>query len=137
VTERLRLVCHLEILFLRREGTGSLISKPKDEYGGDLDNRLKIFLDALRVPVSVDEIPSDAVPEGNEQPYFYCLLEDDALITKVQVEADRLLSDVTLDEIRVGGPRMMDWEKNVHLIVKVTTRAVMITLANLSLPGIL
>lgn len=137
VTERLRLVSHLDILFLRREGTGSLISKPKDVYGGDLDNRLKIFLDALRVPLSIDELPTGIGPDANEQPYFYCLLEDDSLITKIQVEADKLLGDVTLDEVASGGSSMTDWEKNVHLVVKVTTRAVIFTLANMGLPELL
>jgi hypothetical protein len=43
VREDLHLVCDLDILFLRRENPGSLISG-----GGDLDNRLKVLFDALR-----------------------------------------------------------------------------------------
>jgi hypothetical protein len=80
-------VCHLDILFLRREESESLITKPKDEYGGDLDNRLKIFLDALRVPLNESEVPASAKPD--EFP-FCCLLEDDSLITKLSIEADIL-----------------------------------------------
>jgi hypothetical protein len=37
------ITCDLDILFFRRENPGSLIKKPRDEYGGDLDNRMKIF----------------------------------------------------------------------------------------------
>jgi hypothetical protein len=82
--------CHLDIRFLRRERPGHLITKPKDEYGGDLDNRLKIFLDALRVPSDENELPAGIKPEADEEP-FYCLLQDDSLITKFQVASDMLL----------------------------------------------
>jgi hypothetical protein len=108
-------VCHLEVLFLRREKPGALITKPKDEYGGDLDNRLKIFFDALRVP-SADELPTGAAPDASEEP-FYCLLEDDSLITKFQIETDMLLD-----------PPPTDKRTDVRLIVRVTTR---VTAANL------
>jgi len=42
-------ICNLEILFFRREDNRALIKKTKD-YGGDLDNRLKILFDGLRIP---------------------------------------------------------------------------------------
>jgi hypothetical protein len=41
-------VCELDILFFRREDNRALIVNPRDEYGGDLDNRLKIFFDSLK-----------------------------------------------------------------------------------------
>lgn len=123
ITEKLRLVCTLDILFLlRREDADSLISKPKDVYGGDLDNRLKILLDALRIPNNEDELPSGAHPDSVEQPYFYCLLQDDSLITKFQVEADKLLRDTSPEN-----------QKAVQLIIKVTTKAVVLTIANMAL----
>ena len=83
-------MCHLEILFLRREETEALITKPKDEYGGDLDNRLKIFLDALRVPLEEKEIPKNVTYDPWEPNPTICLLEDDSLITKLTIESDVL-----------------------------------------------
>jgi len=38
--------CTLEVLFLRREKPGNIIRN-----GSDLDNRLKILFDALRMPL--------------------------------------------------------------------------------------
>jgi len=111
------MVCHLDILFLRREAPGSLIMKPKDEYGGDLDNRLKIFFDGLKMPCFQD-LPKDAAPEDGEHP-FLCLLEDDSLITKFQVESDTLLGITNSTN-----------QTDVELIVAVTTRLTQITLAN-------
>src|SRR5947209_8395436 len=51
VREKLSLVCDLDILFLRRENPGQLIS-----HGGDLDNRIKVLFDALRMPQDDNEI---------------------------------------------------------------------------------
>jgi len=112
-------VCHVDILFLRREKPGDLLSKPKDEYGGDLDNRLKIFLDALRVPRELAEIPAGAQPLDEEKPFF-CLLEDDSLITRFSVESDTLL-----------GPANMGSQTDVSLIAKVTTRLTRLHIGNL------
>jgi hypothetical protein len=106
------IACHLDILFLRREQPGALITRSKDEYGGDLDNRLKIFFDALRVPNSVSEVPKDAAPSDDERP-FLCLLEDDSLITKFQVESDTLLGTTTPER-----------QKDVQLVVTVTTEPI-------------
>ncbi len=122
VVGSLHMVCELDILFLRREKPGALIAKPKDEYGGDLDNRLKIFLDALRLPREAQEVPQGLTPEAREMP-FYCLLEDDALITKFQVESDTLL----------GRPSRPENKKDVHLIVRVITRLTRVTEQNISL----
>jgi hypothetical protein len=117
IVGRLHMVCALDILFLRREQNTSLIRKPKDEYGGDLDNRLKVFLDALRTPRHIDEIPRDITPIATP---FLCLLEDDSLITKFQVEADSLL----------GGDNS-EKQKDVRLIVRVTTKLTRSTLGNI------
>jgi hypothetical protein len=75
------LVCKLSVMFLRRAGPGEIL-----EHGGDLDNRIKTLFDALQIPTAVD----DEKPDSDEDP-FYCLLENDALITEVSVTADRLL----------------------------------------------
>lgn len=109
--DRFAATCELDILFLRRERPGTLITKPKDEYGGDLDNRLKLFLDALRCPTGSQELPAGATPGPQEEP-FLCLLEDDSLITKFQVESDTLLGGATSDE----------GAKDVHLVAKVVIR---------------
>ncbi|MFH1372055.1 MAG: hypothetical protein ABII09_12325 [Planctomycetota bacterium] len=81
---KLNLVAELNVIFLRPEPPGLIITK-----GGDIDNRLKTLFDALRMPQTSDEIKDNA-PEEGENPFF-CLLEDDNLITKVSVTTDRLL----------------------------------------------
>lgn len=80
-------ICALDILFLRRDMPGNIIVKGSG--GGDIDNRLKILFDALRIPERCDEI-KDLPPRSDEKPFF-CLLEDDSLITEVRVTTDRLL----------------------------------------------
>jgi hypothetical protein len=84
VSKRIHLISHLDILFLRREHLGALITS-----GGDLDNRLKTLLDALRIPTNQDELPRGDQPQNGETPFF-CLLEDDSLITRISVTTDRL-----------------------------------------------
>jgi hypothetical protein len=78
------LACELDILFLRRERPGAIVS-----HGGDLDNRLKTLFDALRMPHDALEL-AGVVPECPNQ-RMYCLLEDDALITRIQVSTQQLL----------------------------------------------
>jgi len=60
---------------------------------GDLDNRLKTLFDALRRPTNTKEFGGYDRPDESENPFF-CLLEDDALVTKVSVESDVLLEAV-------------------------------------------
>jgi len=79
------LACALDILFLRRDAPGRVIQ------GGDIDNRLKVLFDGLRIPVDCGEIPNSWIPEENEKPLF-CLLDDDKIITTLNVTTDRLLS---------------------------------------------
>jgi hypothetical protein len=85
VTKRLCLRCSLDILFLR-----------VDEYpfvfggSGDIDARLKMLFDSLRMADNATELPVGAKPEKDENPFFV-LLEDDKLITEVRVSTDRLL----------------------------------------------
>jgi hypothetical protein len=85
VSSKFNLVAELDIIFLRPESPGCIITQ-----GGDIDNRLKTLFDAFRMPKESKEIPKDDSPKPNENP-FYCLLEDDNLITKVAVRTDRLL----------------------------------------------
>ena len=64
--------------------------------GGDIDNRLKTLLDSLRMPTMKEELPSNDPPEDNENP-FYCLLENDNLITDISISTDRLLEPQASD----------------------------------------
>lgn len=85
------IACSLDILFLRRDNPGALIKS-----GGDIDNRIAVLFDALRMPKDEQEI-AGYEPEGTEQPFF-CLLEDDLLINNVNIVTDRLLLPQEVDE---------------------------------------
>lgn len=83
VTAELALRCNLEILFLRPEEPGQIINS------GDIDNRVKTLFDALRIPSNTQETGGmEAQPDENP---FYCLLEDDRLISEVSITTDQLL----------------------------------------------
>jgi len=84
VSSRLHAVAELDVTLLRPGAPGAIL-----RGGGDIDNRLKTLLDALKTPEE-NALPTDARPGDGEDP-FYCLLEDDKLVTAVRVEADRLL----------------------------------------------
>jgi hypothetical protein len=84
VNSRILSVARLKITFLRPEAPGSIITQ-----GGDIDNRLKTLFDALKIS-DPGALPAGTVFEPDENP-FYCLLEDDNLITHVSVSTDRLL----------------------------------------------
>jgi hypothetical protein len=89
VYEALFLVARLDILFLRPEEPGKVVTQ-----GGDLDNRIKTLLDGLRVPKAGE------LPEGTAHTDpMWCLLEDDALVTEFAVRADRLLAPTAGDEV--------------------------------------
>ncbi len=79
------LLCSLDILFLRRDfPLGALV------HAGDLDNRIKTLIDTLRRPRNGSELHGNENPADGEDP-FYCLLEDDDLVTALSVETDMLL----------------------------------------------
>lgn len=92
-TKKLFLVCQLDNLFLRREEAGQLV-----RHGGDIDNRLKVLFDSLRVP-DLEQV-TKLTPTATEDP-FYCLLEDDSLITGFRVTTERLLDPGPEDEVRL------------------------------------
>jgi hypothetical protein len=83
VTEEYCVRCSLDILFLRPEEPGMLIRS------GDIDARIKTIFDALRMPKNLDEAGGIG-PQADENPFF-CLLEDDKLISEVRVTTDSLL----------------------------------------------
>jgi hypothetical protein len=78
------LSCSISILFLRRQKPGRVF------YAGDLDNRIKTIIDALAMPQHINQFPADG-PRKDEKKYFFVLAEDDALISRLEVEGDELL----------------------------------------------
>jgi hypothetical protein len=78
------LAAGLRITLLRPEPPGKIVTQ-----GGDLDNRLKTLLDALKMP-DEQQLPGDAVPQKDELP-FICLLQEDSLVTSLDITTGRLL----------------------------------------------
>jgi hypothetical protein len=99
------IACSLDILFLRRDGPGNLIAS-----GGDVDNRIKVLFDGLRIPEHNSEV-NRFPPQEGENPFF-CLLENDDLITDVKITTDRLLTP------RENTESVHD----VHLVIHVVTK---------------
>lgn len=85
ISRELGLACSLDVVLLRRDEPGVLPT-----LAGDIDNRFKTLLDALKMP-SAKEIPPNAAPEAESEDPFFCLLEDDGLLTDVRIRSDRLL----------------------------------------------
>lgn len=75
--------CSLNVILLRRDNPRVLT------VGGDLDNRVKTLIDGLRMPQQRSELGGH-VPGPDEDPFF-CLLQDDGLITEFSITTDRLL----------------------------------------------
>ena len=86
------MACSLDILFLRRDVPGSAIIT-----GGDIDNRLKVLIDALKMPRECGQIPAGWVASADHDP-LYCLMEDDSLITQIKITTDRLLAPLLEEE---------------------------------------
>jgi hypothetical protein len=84
VTDDLDIYCSLDILFLRPEAPGKVLLQ------GDLDNRVKSIIDALRMPKDTQELGDYQTPGPDENPFFV-LMEDDRLLTQFSVETDMLL----------------------------------------------
>lgn len=93
VTRKLNLYAELGVLLFRQQPRGTLITD-----GGDLDNRLKTLLDGLRIPRGANE-GRQALPQEPEPNPFFCLLEDDSLVTKVTVESEQLLRPAEPDVV--------------------------------------
>jgi hypothetical protein len=86
------LLAELDILLLRPENPGSILQH------ADIDNRLKTLFDALRHPDKEQELPDGWTPSVEERP-LHCLLDDDRLISRVNVDTDRLLDPRSEDEV--------------------------------------
>lgn len=74
----------LDILFLRREPPGAVVK------GGDIDNRLKTFFDALEMPEDCQDV-TEAFSEDEKPMYCFFAPKDDQLISEVKVTTDLLL----------------------------------------------
>lgn len=113
VRTQLHLLAELDILLLRPELPGGVVTS-----GGDIDNRLKTLFDALGVPSQTQDIAPNARVSSGESPTF-TLLEDDALIARVNIDTDRLLSAPQPDFVR--------------MIIRVSLRARKLILGNMNL----
>jgi hypothetical protein len=100
----------------RRDVPGSVIS------AGDLDNRIKTLVDTLRRPASIQELRGNEKPTAGEDPFF-CLLEDDKLVTHLAVETDTLL------DLPTGS--VEDDRREVKLIITVELKPNDVTMFNL------
>ena len=89
VCDAMGMYAELDILILRQDISGG---------HGDMDNMLKTLLDGLRYPKVAREIPSTWAPTTEEQP-LYCLLEDDELVTKMNIHVDRLLKPLEKGQV--------------------------------------
>ena len=119
VRESLKLICELDILFLRPGEPGVM------ERGTrlDIDNRLLTLFDALALP-NGDKARNYAIADkslSRTSPIF-CLLEDDCRITALNIRTDSLLA-----------PAEGAHEDDVRLIIGVTLKANVATYANISL----
>jgi hypothetical protein len=90
VTKSENLVCGLDISLYRNDRPGSFVGP-----SGDLDNRLKVLFDAMTIP-NASQLDGLA-PEQGERPLF-CLLEDDALIVDLRIQAVQLWTTVNSPE---------------------------------------
>jgi hypothetical protein len=73
------------VLLLRPEQPGAIL-----DSAGDIDNRMKVLIDALRIPREVSEMKRREGDDADPNP-MYCLMTDDKLITTLKVKTDRLL----------------------------------------------
>jgi len=90
----LKLFCQLDITILVPEETGVI-----SHWSGDIDNRLKTLFDALQCP-DANQIRS--VKESfTDKQLFFCLLENDKLVTSVNVRTHTLLRSKNKADVSV------------------------------------
>lgn len=109
------LVASLEIVMLRPEPEGRIFVR-----SGDIDNRLKTLFDALKVPNETAALPDNVLPSSDETPFF-CLLEDDSLITNVDIQTAHWLE-----------PDVQDSDE-VVLLLRVRTKLTRVTWGKMGL----
>jgi hypothetical protein len=110
VRDTFALHCGLKILFLRQELPGRVYQ------GGDLDGRIKTLVDALTMPQHLEQVLDPGWQTTENEP-MYCVMEDDSLISGLNVESEHLLAagdTVPIDfvkltievDVRVRRPKM-------------------------------
>ena len=114
VSAEMNATAELVVTLLRPEPPGNLLTQ-----GGDIDNRLKTLFDALTMPRHLNALAIGSTPSADEAPFF-CLLEDDNLVTSIQVKTEQLLE-------QVEDPALVD------LFINVRTRITRITFKNMIL----
>jgi hypothetical protein len=90
--KRSQMACALSIVMLARDEPHRVFSEC-----GDLDNRVKTLIDGLRMPRQKPELDRDQ-PDADQNPFF-CLMENDDVITSCDVTIDRLLIPVASGEV--------------------------------------
>jgi hypothetical protein len=111
ISAEMYVVCDISVVLMRPEPPGSLITS-----GGDMDNRLKTLFDAMTMPRHANAMPKTG-PQADETPHFFCLLEDDNLIVRLDVRTEQLL------EPQVG-------KNEVDLAISVRTHVTRVTMGN-------
>ena len=111
----LELVASLEMVMLRAEPEGRISVR-----SGDIDNRLKTWLDALNVPNDEAALPDNTSPSLDASPYF-CWLEDDRLVTNVDIQTAHWLE-----------PEVQDSDE-VVLLLRMRTKPTRVTWGNMGL----
>jgi hypothetical protein len=106
---------------LRSQDSFSSKEPPGKVYqGGDIDGRMKTLVDALTMPRHVEQVLDNT--SSQLQP-IYCLLEEDSLVSGLEIESERLLGDQ--DSLK-------DW---VRLMIEVDVRVRQATIYNQSFLG--
>jgi hypothetical protein len=103
VSSVLKFICQLDIVILWPEEPGVISG-----CGGDIDNRLKTLFDALQCP-DINQIKPVKKNFEDKQPFF-CLLENDKLITSVNIKTHTLLRSENKTDVSVL----------IHVVVKTT-----------------
>jgi hypothetical protein len=103
VSSKLKFICQLDITMLWPEEQGVI-----SNVGGDIDNRLKTLFDALQCP-DINQIQPVKEKYADKQPFF-CLLENDKLITSVDIKTHTLLCAENKKDVSVL----------IHVIIKST-----------------
>jgi hypothetical protein len=111
-----RLVASLEVVMLRPEPEGRIFLR-----SGDIDNRLKTLLDALKVPNEPAALPDNLPPPAPDETPFFCLLQDDSFITNVDIQTAHWLE-----------PEVQDSDE-VVLLLRIRTKPTRVTWGNMGL----
>jgi hypothetical protein len=90
VTDKCNKVIDFKFTFLSHYEPGNGLNFPT----GDTDNHLKALLDGLRMPNTMNEIRTEKPKKGEK--LFHCLMEDDGIVRKINIEHQKLLFSGTV-----------------------------------------